>query len=200
MNLLFQELQEENAESKAEMDKLLEEEIQLKGKEIDLKEEVARAKNDFEQKQHKISLDKKKLQSLKLIEEPLNEDVVELNTLTEEQLKEVDLDELMEQIKTKESSMPKTRPNLGAIQEYTKKQAVCLEREKDLEAATNERNRTRSVLEEFRKTRLTEFTKGFSIISQKVKECYQMLAEGGDAELELANTMDPFLDGVRYCI
>lgn len=190
-------MQEENADMKSEMDELLKEENELKAKSIDLKEELSKAKAEYEHRQHKISTDKKRLTALKLTEEPMNEEKLELKELTNEELEEIDPEELMEEIKTKENSLPKTRPNLSAIQEYTKKQTVCLEREKELEKATNDRNRTRSVLEEFRKTRLTEFMKGFSVISQKVKECYQMLAEGGDAELELANTMDPFLDGIR---
>lgn len=194
----LQELQEENSDIKGEMDGLLEEENKLKAREIDLKQELSKAKGELEQRHHKIVADKKRMESLKLIEEPMNEEKVELKELTQEELDGINIDDIMEEIKNKENSLPKQRPNLGAIQEYTKKQQVCLEREKELEDATNNRNKTRSVLEEFRKTRLTEFMKGFSVISMKVKECYQMLAEGGDAELELVNTMDPFLDGIRY--
>lgn len=179
------------------MDALLEEENNLKAKEIDLKEELSKAKQELKHREEKMSGDRKRMQSLKLTEEPMDEEKVELKELTAEELEEIDIERLLEDIKTKENSLPKQRPNLGAIQEYIKKQQVCLEREKELDQATNERNKTRSVLEEFRKTRLTEFMKGFSVISMKVKECYQMLAEGGDAELELANTMDPFLDGIR---
>lgn len=180
------------------MDSLLEEENSLKAREIDLKQDLSKAKSEVEQRCQKIVTDKKRLQSLKLIEEPLNEEKIEFKVLNSEELDEINLDDLMEEVKTKEASLPKNSPNLGVIQEYTKLQTVYLEREKDLENATNERNKTRNALEEFRKTRLTEFMKGFSVISQKVKECYQMLADGGDAELELVNTLDPFLDGIRY--
>lgn len=53
------------------------------------------------------------------------------------------------------------------------------------------------MLDKMKETRLLEFSRGFQVISLKVKECYQMLAEGGDAELELVNTMDPFMDGIK---
>lgn len=191
-------MQEEDADTKSGMDALLKEENSLKAKDIDLKEELSKAKQELDQRVHKISTDNKRLKSLKLIEEPMNEEKVELKELTPEEIEALDIDAISQEVQTKENSLPKVRPNLGALQEYVKKQQTCLEREKDLENATNERNKTRLVLEEFRKTRLTEFMKGFSVITLKVKECYQMLAEGGDAELELANTLDPFLDGIRF--
>ncbi len=38
-----------------------------------------------------------------------------------------------------------------------------------------------------------EFTKGFNIISQSLKkEMYQMITMGGNAELELVDSIDPF--------
>lgn len=33
---------------------------------------------------------------------------------------------------------------------------------------------------------------GFGIISMKLKEMYQMITLGGDAELELVDSLDPF--------
>ena len=36
------------------------------------------------------------------------------------------------------------------------------------------------------------FTTGFNIISLRLKEMYQMITLGGDAELELVDSLDPF--------
>ncbi len=33
---------------------------------------------------------------------------------------------------------------------------------------------------------------GFNVISMKLKEMYQMITLGGDAELELVDSLDPF--------
>jgi structural maintenance of chromosome 4 len=41
---------------------------------------------------------------------------------------------------------------------------------------------------------------GFNVISQKLREIYQMLTNGGDAELELVDTMDPFSEGVSFSV
>jgi hypothetical protein len=43
-----------------------------------------------------------------------------------------------------------------------------------------------------RKKRLDEFMTGFNSISLKLKEMYQMITLGGDAELELVDSLDPF--------
>jgi len=41
---------------------------------------------------------------------------------------------------------------------------------------------------------------GFNIISSKLKETYQTLTNGGDAELELRDSMDPFIEGVEFTV
>lgn len=46
--------------------------------------------------------------------------------------------------------------------------------------------------EEVRKRRLDEFMAGFNCISLRLKEMYQMITLGGDAELELVDSLDPF--------
>ena len=46
--------------------------------------------------------------------------------------------------------------------------------------------------EALRKRRLDEFMAGFNAISLKLKEMYQMITLGGDAELELVDSLDPF--------
>jgi structural maintenance of chromosome 4 len=43
-----------------------------------------------------------------------------------------------------------------------------------------------------RKQRLDGFMEGFNVISMKLKEMYQMITLGGDAELELVDSLDPF--------
>src|SRR6185437_4926039 len=41
---------------------------------------------------------------------------------------------------------------------------------------------------------------GFSVISLKLKEMYQMLTLGGDAELELVDSLDPFAEGIVFSV
>jgi len=48
--------------------------------------------------------------------------------------------------------------------------------------------------------RLEEFMEGFSVISMKLKEMYQMITLGGDAELELVDSLDPFSEGIHFSV
>jgi structural maintenance of chromosome 4 len=41
---------------------------------------------------------------------------------------------------------------------------------------------------------------GFSEISLKLKEMYQMITLGGDAELELNDSLDPFSEGISFSV
>ncbi len=45
--------------------------------------------------------------------------------------------------------------------------------------------------------RLAEFMEGFAIISSKLKEMFRMISMGGDAELELVDSTDPFTFGIE---
>ena len=41
---------------------------------------------------------------------------------------------------------------------------------------------------------------GFKAISVKLKEMYQMITLGGDAELELVDSYDPFTEGILFSV
>ena len=41
---------------------------------------------------------------------------------------------------------------------------------------------------------------GFGVISMKLKEMYQMITLGGDAELELVDSLDPFSEGIVFSV
>ena len=88
--------------------------------------------------------------------------------------------------------------NMGAIQEYLKRDAEYRVRNGELEVATQERNECRKKFEDLRRLRLEEFMKGFGVISLRLKEMYQMITLGGDAELELVDSLDPFSGIIRF--
>ena len=54
--------------------------------------------------------------------------------------------------------------------------------------------------ESLRKQRLSEFMAGFKVIGTKLKERYQMITLGGDAELELLDSLDPFSEGIVFSV
>ena len=65
-----------------------------------------------------------------------------------------------------------------------------------LRMAEEEINQMKETYEDLRKKRHNEFSAGFSIISSKLKEMYRLITNGGDAELEAIDTLDPFNDGI----
>lgn len=68
-----------------------------------------------------------------------------------------------------------------------------------MEGVTSQRDHAKKRYDDLRKVRLDEFMAGFSAISAKLKEMYQMITMGGNAEIELIDSMDPFSEGELAC-
>jgi structural maintenance of chromosome 4 len=90
--------------------------------------------------------------------------------------------------------------NMNALMEYLRKDAHYRGRLVDLEAITETRNTLRGKYEGLRRQRLEEFMAGFGVIALKLKEMYQMITLGGDAELELVDSLDPFSEGIVFSV
>jgi len=58
----------------------------------------------------------------------------------------------------------------------------------------------RKNLDVLRRKRLEMFMDGFGQITLKLKEMYQMITLGGDAELELVDSLDPFSEGIVFSV
>jgi structural maintenance of chromosome 4 len=70
----------------------------------------------------------------------------------------------------------------------------------ELDKVTNERNAVRKSYDDLRRMRLEMFMDGFGRITLKLKEMYQMITLGGDAELELVDSLDPFSEGIVFSV
>ena len=70
----------------------------------------------------------------------------------------------------------------------------------EVETVTGERDVVRKAHDDLRKRRLDEFMSGFNTITMKLKEMYQMITLGGDAELELVDSLDPFSEGIVFSV
>jgi len=122
-------------------------------------------------------------------------------TLGNEQLLQpCSLGTAMEKVALFEAQLKESKPSLDAIQEYRNKAALYNERVQELNTVTQERDDLKRQHDELRKKRLDEFMAGFNTISLKLKEMYQMITLGGDAELELVDSLDPFAEGVVFSV
>ena len=117
-------------------------------------------------------------------------------------LEKYDREELKETISTLQSerNVLAKNANMGAIAEYRKKEKDYLGKVAELDKVTEERNNARKEHEELRRQRLEMFMDGFGIITLKLKEMYQMITLGGDAELELVDSLDPFSEGIVFSV
>uniref|UniRef100_A0A8B9LET7 Structural maintenance of chromosomes protein n=1 Tax=Astyanax mexicanus TaxID=7994 RepID=A0A8B9LET7_ASTMX len=125
----------------------------------------------------------------------------ELPKLTPEDLAAIkNPDVIKNEIALLEDRCARMKPNLGAIAEFKKKEELYLQRVAELDEITTQRDDFKRGCEDLRKQRLNEFMAGFNIITNKLKENYQMLTLGGDAELELVDSLDPFSEGIMFSV
>uniref|UniRef100_A0A3B5AG01 Structural maintenance of chromosomes protein n=1 Tax=Stegastes partitus TaxID=144197 RepID=A0A3B5AG01_9TELE len=125
----------------------------------------------------------------------------ELPVLTPAELEEIsNPNVIINKMITLETKCAQMKPNLGAIAEYKKKEELYLQRVAQLDEITTERDKFKRGYEDLRKQRLNEFMTGFNMITNKLKENYQMLTQGGDAELELVDSLDPFSEGIMFSV
>ncbi|CEP63271.1 condensin subunit SMC4 LALA0_S07e06326g [Lachancea lanzarotensis] len=90
--------------------------------------------------------------------------------------------------------------DIEVLEEYAKSLADFKARKLDLNLAVENREKVRQVSEDLKKKRLDEFMNGFNAISMTLKEMYQMITMGGNAELELVDSLDPFSEGVLFSV
>lgn len=89
---------------------------------------------------------------------------------------------------------------MAAIKEYRAKERQWMGAVAELTAAASARDDARRTHDGLRKRRLDEFMAGFSVITLRLKEMYQMITLGGDAELELVDSLDPFREGIVFSV
>lgn len=90
--------------------------------------------------------------------------------------------------------------NLTALDDYVTNYKSFKQKKDELTEAINNRDSVKNRCEVLKKNRYDEFMKGFNIISQSLKEMYQMITMGGNAELELVDSIDPFSEGILFSV
>ncbi|KAI8921838.1 RecF/RecN/SMC [Powellomyces hirtus] len=128
------------------------------------------------------------------------DEVTELQELTDEDVEALDKSAIEKEISVLQAKLDEGTPNLSVLAEYKQKLDAYLARAKDLDEMTMTRDQAKKQLDDLRTTRLAEFMEGFTMISQKLKEMYQMITLGGNAELELVDSLDPFSEGIIFSV
>lgn len=191
--MALKEIGDQLSEMKTELQSIESQQREVNEELLDLNHELERYNIKVKENQQKIKHFNNEIAKL-----PLEQDDKE--ELGEEELEKVDKKEGEYQITMLEERLKQMTPNMGAIEEYRKKEECHQTRLQELDAITSDRDNARREFEALRKKRLDEFMTGFSVITSKLKEMYQMITLGGDAELELVDSLDPFSEGIVFSV
>ncbi|CAL9732834.1 structural maintenance of chromosomes protein 4 [Monosporozyma unispora] len=120
--------------------------------------------------------------------------------LSESTLEKLDVSVQEGKIEELQAWVDSTNVNVEVLEEYARRLIEHKNREQDLKDAVKSRDQITKELKELKKKRFDEFMEGFGIISMTLKEMYQMITMGGNAELELVDSLDPFSEGVTFSV
>lgn len=200
---ILKEISETNngsSETKKEVLALQKQESDAKLQRVELEQTTQKIEKTVRDLKAIIPVYKKKLEPLKLHNIPNEENPLPLKKYSDEELAGYVLNDVEYRISVLEDDLKAKTPNLNVIDEYQKKRDVYMDRIKVLEEITNKRNEMRKLHDDIKKRRYTEFMQGFNIITHKLKEMYQMITQGGNADLDLVDSMDPFSEGVNFSV
>lgn len=123
-----------------------------------------------------------------------------LPTHEDEHLRSLDLGSLEAEIAELAERLESGSADVAVLDEYRQREQEFLSRAGDLDETTRARDSAQQQYEILRKERLERFMAGFTQISTKLKEIYQTITLGGNAELELVDSLDPFSEGIIFSV
>ncbi|KAF4773069.1 RecF/RecN/SMC N terminal domain-containing protein [Colletotrichum scovillei] len=125
---------------------------------------------------------------------------LELPVYTPDELADMSKEKLKGEIAALEEKTQNVNVDLGVLAEYRRRVEEHAARSSDLQTAVDQRDAAKKRCDELRRLRLEGFMEGFSTISLRLKEMYQMITMGGNAELELVDSLDPFSEGILFSV
>ncbi|PVU96459.1 hypothetical protein BB559_002387 [Furculomyces boomerangus] len=190
---------------KSELDSRQSEFNSIRTKEAQLKMEIDDAERALAENQRRTNYLKSELGRIKLqtlppeieLSEPLPQS---LPVLLPDALAELDPGVLDREITQGDAKLQNAKPNLSVLTEYARRTTELKNHTDDLDKTTKERDDALNSYNELHKQRLDKFMEGFNAISYKLKEMYQLITMGGSAELELVDSLDPFVEGIVFSV
>jgi structural maintenance of chromosome 4 len=125
----------------------------------------------------------------------------QLPTYTRDELLDKSKDHLIASIAAlEEKTSNASSIDLSVIAEYRRRCNDLATRTDDLNTALSARDTAKTRLGDLRSLRLSQFMTGFTTISSHLKSMYQLITLGGNAELELVDSLDPFSEGILFSV
>lgn len=124
----------------------------------------------------------------------------ELPQYTPDELAGMSKKTLKGEIAALEEKTQNVNVDLAVLAEYRRRVEEYAARSSDLNSALAQRDSAKKRCDDLRRLRLEGFMEGFGAISLRLKEMYQMITMGGNAELELVDSLDPFSEGILFSV
>lgn len=94
--------------------------------------------------------------------------------------------------------MNELNPNINIIRAYKEKMQDFKNKQTQLIECEEVISDSKESLQNIKNKRHDEFMAGLNFIAKEVKAMYQLITNGGDAELEIKDNLDPFAEGILY--
>lgn len=188
---------------KAELDEKTAELNETRAIEIEMRNKLEENQKLLAENQKRLRYWNEKLGKLSLQNvSDLGEEVApdELPQYTKDELEDMSKDTLKSEIAALEEKTQGVNVELGVLAEYRRRVEEHAARNADLQSAVAQRDAAKKRCDDLRRLRLEGFMEGFSTISLRLKEMYQMITMGGNAELELVDSLDPFSEGILFSV
>ena len=132
----------------------------------------------------------------------LLKDITPETDLTMEELKEMNVSTefLRDQITQLQSEKDELSGDVEIIEIYMEKLMQQGKKNSEYNELCDREEKIRVDLNSLKDRRRLEFTTGFTFIAKKLKEVYQTITSGGDADLELIDSYDPFTEGIMFSV
>ncbi|GLA38756.1 hypothetical protein AnigIFM63309_006067 [Aspergillus niger] len=199
----LEEKKEELSKVKGELDEKVAELNESRATEIEMRNKLeenqkALSENEKRGRYWQEKLSKLSLQNVSDLGE--EQEATELQMFTQDELMAMNKESLKAAIAALEEKSQNASVDLSVIEEYRRRTAEHEARSADLTTALASRDSAKARLDGLRSARLNGFMEGFGIISLRLKEMYQMITMGGNAELELVDSLDPFSEGILFSV
>lgn len=198
----LEEKKDEIDELKKQIDDMTAELNNTRGAEVEMRNKLEENQKHLATNQKQMTHWQEKLGKLTL--QNVSEDGEEkepepVPELSRDELQDLDKNELKATIASLEERTSQA-VELSVLAEYRRRVREYSDRLEDLNTALAARDSAKKRTDDLRRLRLEGFMEGFSIISLRLKEMYQMITMGGNAELELVDSLDPFSEGILFSV
>ncbi|KAK9361374.1 RecF/RecN/SMC [Lipomyces starkeyi] len=202
---IVEERQEKLKEMKEDLDARMKEINAFRKSEIEIRNKIEAHEKELRENKTRLKHWSEKLIALSLHDVgydlcSFDGQPLDLPVYSEDELSDMDKDVLKAEIALLEEKSDNAQIDLTVLKEYRRREQEFETRNADLKDAVSQRDAVKHRYEDLRKRRLEEFMDGFSQISLKLKEMYQMITMGGNAELELVDSLDPFSEGILFSV